>query len=169
MDSDIIRNRSSILKTYMEFLSNINYSIHESNFKTQFKEEDETLEDKTTFNLSERLNKSIIDLSVTFNENKNFKNLNTYIIICKSCGNFPHISFNENFTLNLLCNCKQEKGIGFDYFINEYLIKIKKRIISNFIVEKYCFCDIHNKLYSYHCETCSKTYDKICGMYVMIV
>lgn len=92
MNSDIIRNYSSILKSYIEHLSNINYS---------FKEEEETSEDETTFNLTERLNKSIINLSVTLNESKNFKNLNTYIIICKSCGNFPHISFNENFTLNI--------------------------------------------------------------------
>ena len=89
-----------------------------------------------------------------------------YIIMCKECCFFPQIFFNENNTLNIKCNCKEITDMEYGRFIKEYIIKNKSQnlLYSQIIFENYCFCEIHNKPYTYFCWTCNKKYDKICGV-----
>ena len=89
-----------------------------------------------------------------------------YIIMCKECYFFPQIIFDGSNKLNIKCNCKEITDMDYEYFIKEYIIKNKSQnqLYSKIIIENYCFCERHNKPYTYFCWSCNKKFDKICGV-----
>ena len=105
------------------------------------------------------------NLSSKFYQKEKSKLKSNYRIICKNCNNFTQIIFNENNTLNILCDCKKIENMEYNYFMHNYIVKnlIKNENESKIIVDNYCLCEIHYKPYYYFCEDCSKTYNKICG------
>ena len=105
------------------------------------------------------------NLSSKFYQKEKSKLKSNYRIICKNCYNFTQIIFNENNTLNILCDCKKIENMEYNYFMHNYIVKnlIKNENESKIIVDNYCLCEIHYKPYHYFCEDCSKTYNKICG------
>jgi len=105
------------------------------------------------------------NISSKFYQIEKSKLKNNYRIICKNCNNFTQIVFNENITLNILCDCKKIENMEYNYFIHNYIVKnlINNGNESKIIVDNYCLCEIHYKPYNYFCEDCSKNYNKICG------
>ena len=184
-------SKSSILKGYKEFLSQNNFfsddSMNVSN--TELNNLNETnnnnLENNSNINSSEITDTNIIislknesishnsiepsfsnklNLSSKIYQSEKSKIINNYKLICKSCNNFPQISFNKNNTLNLVCDCKTVENMEYNYFIDNYIFKsIENQNESKIIIENYCFCEVHYKPYTYYCEDCTKTYNKICG------
>jgi Leucine-rich repeat (LRR) protein len=146
---------SSILKDYKDHISksDISREINNSNSASIPQEKSE---------------KIIIIINETCKINLSYNEPSKYKIICKNCNNFPRISFNNDYTLNLLCDCKSKKNIDFDFFIKNYIIKddinLESQIKSKIFIENYCFCDTHAKYYTYICETCTKNFNKISGM-----
>ena len=177
MDSN---SNSSILQENNEHISSYEYTIQENsinnsdvnnniysginNEKTGLIINHESISDNSinSINISNS-NKS--NLSSKFYQKEKSKSQNHYRIICKNCYNFTQIIFNENNTLNILCDCKKIENMEYNYFINNYIVKnlIKNENESKVIVDNYCFCELHYKSYHYFCEDCSKTYNKICG------
>ena len=146
---------SSILKDYKDHISksDISREINNSNSASIPQEKSE---------------KIIIIINETCKINLSYNEPSKYKIICKNCNNFPRISFNNDYTLNLLCDCKSKKNIDFDFFIKNYIIKddinLESQIKSKIFIENYCFCDTHAKYYTYICESCTKNFNKISGM-----
>ena len=114
---------SSILKDYKQYLSsdslsqkNKSYNEIESNSKSDSKEKSQQF----------LKNSSDHTLVINFSYQETYK----YKIICKNCQNFPQISLNDNYTLNLICNCKSKTGVKFDYFIGNYIVKDNISLLS---------------------------------------
>mgnify|MGYP006916223732 FL=1 len=125
-------SKSSILKEYKEFLSQNNFynddSMNNSNqINNEINNLNETnnLENNSNTNSYEITdtnnkislkNESIshnsiepsfpnkLNLSSKIYQSEKSKIINNYKLKCKSCNNFPHISFNKNNTLNLECD-----------------------------------------------------------------
>ena len=160
MDSNsnlsILQENNSDVNSYFE--SNANDE------KTRLIINHESISDNSinSINISNS-NKS--NLSSKFYQKEKSKLKSNYRIICKNCYNFTQIIFNENNTLNILCDCKKIENMEYNYFMHNYIVKnlIKNENESKIIVDNYCLCEIHYKPYYYFCEDCSKTYNKICG------
>ena len=151
---------SSILKDYKQYLSsdslsqkNKSYNEIESNSKSDSKEKSQQF----------LKNSSDHTLVINFSYQETYK----YKIICKNCKNFPQISLNDNYTLNLICNCKSKTGVTLDYFIDNYIVKdyinLISQISSKIFMENYCFCEVHTRPFTYFCDSCSRDFNKICG------
>ena len=140
---------SSILKDYKDYFSksDISPEINSSNSAPISQEKTEQI---------------IINYNETCKIELSYNEPSKYKIICKNCNNFPMISFSDNYTLNLLCDCKSKKNIDFVFFIKNYIIigDIKSKIF----IENYCFCGTHAKYYTYICQSCTKNFNKISGM-----
>ena len=146
------------------FDSNINFESGINVEKTRLILNPESISyNSIGFSYSNKTNKS--NLSNKFYQEEKSKIKNNYRILCKNCYNFTYIIFNENITLNILCNCKKIENMEYNYFIHNYIVKnlVKNENESKIIVDNYCFCEIHYKPYQYFCEDCSKSYNKICG------
>ena len=107
--------------------------------------------DSISYNSIEFSNSNKLSLSSNFYKNEKSKIKNNYRIICKNCYNFTQIIFNDNNTLNILCDCKKIENMKYNYFIRNYIVKnlIKNENESKIIVDNYCFCEIHYKPYHY--------------------
>ena len=179
MDS---QNSSSIFQEYKEYLS-FNHSSQDTNSINNSKvlnkcsnnpeyEKDCSLIQNLENNQSKSHNtiesiqkKSDINLSSKMYQHEKSKSSILYKIICKNCCNFPLILFNKINKMDLRCNCKSIKDMEYDYFIENYIVKDNlKNISKKILIDNYCFCEIHLKPYSYFCESCSNSLNKISGL-----
>lgn len=174
MDS---KSNSSILGESKEIISpnefpdnenSINNSSANNNFDPGENNDKDTFilkHDSISYNSIEFSNSNKLSLSSNFYKNEKSKIKNNYRIICKNCYNFTQIIFNDNNTLNILCDCKKIENMKYNYFMRNYIIKnlLKNENESKIIVDNYCFCEIHYKPYHYFCQDCSRSYNKICG------
>ena len=148
--------------------SSINNSNANNNFDPGENNDKDTFilkHDSISYNSIEFSNSNKLSLSSNFYKNEKSKIKNNYRIICKNCYNFTQIIFNDNNTLNILCDCKKIENMKYNYFMRNYIVKnlIKNENESKIIVDNYCFCEIHYKPYHYFCQDCSRSYNKICG------
>lgn len=148
--------------------SSINNSNANNNFDPGVNNDKDTFilkHDSISYNSIEFSNSNKLSLSSNFYKNEKSKIKNNYRIICKNCYNFTQIIFNDNNTLNILCDCKKIENMKYNYFMRNYIIKnlLKNENESKIIVDNYCFCEIHYKPYHYFWPDCSRSYNKICG------
>ena len=151
---------SSILKDYMQYLSSDSLSPKNESFKEKESNSKNDSQEKSQQFLKDSSEHTVV---INFSYQETYK----YKIICKNCQNFPQISLNDNYTLNLICNCKSKTGVKFDYFIDNYIVKdnisLLSQINSKIFVENYCFCETHDRPFSYYCDSCSRDFNKISG------
>ena len=144
---------SSILKDYMQYLSSDSLSPKNESFKEKESNSKNDSQEKSQQFLKDSSEHTVV---INFSYQETYK----YKIICKNCQNFPQISLNDNYTLNLICNCKSKTGVKFDYFIDNYIVKdnisLLSQINSKIFVENYCFCETHDRPFSYYCDSCSR-------------
>ena len=152
---------TSILKDYNQYLSKSSFSS-KNDISSELNTTNCANDSQEKTNLINVISNDTIKINFSYNEPSKYK------IICKNCNNFPQMFFNDNYTLNLLCNCKSKNYVDFDFFINNYIIKddinLESQISSKIFVENYCFCDTHTKYFSYICDSCTRDFNKICGM-----
>ena len=100
---------SSILKDYQEYLS-----VYTISRKTESSKENESnyIPDEDDKKIQIVVSNS---KGNTIRINFSYHQIYKYKIMCKNCKNFPHISINDNYTLNLLCNCKSLVTVDFDF------------------------------------------------------
>ena len=79
-----------------------------------------------------------------------------YKITCKNCNQFPSISFNDDYTMDLECICCLQKNIGAEYFLKNYIVKQDNNndTILNLLAKKNYICITHSEKYFYYCVDC---------------
>ena len=103
------------------------------------------------------------DSSINQSLEQNHENKYKYklLLICRTCYKMPTIIFNDNYTLNITCDCQSIENANYDYFMENFTVKEKITVIKTFenkILNRfYCKCDEHyHKEYVSSCLFCNR-------------
>ena len=66
------------------------------------------------------------------------------LLMCRTCYKTPIIIFNNNYTLDISCNCQSIDNASYDYFMENFTVKEKITDKENKILEEFhCKCEEH--------------------------
>ena len=109
---------------------------------------------------------NIEDSSINQSLEQNHENKYKYklLLICRTCYKMPVIKFNDNYTLNITCDCQSIENANYDYFMENFTVKEKIAVTKTFenkILNRfYCKCDEH--YYNKYISSCKDCYINLC-------